>query len=375
MKRTISRIWEGQTGGLKWFVALALRLISFFYRTAVAFRNYLYDNGMLEVVKLSCPVISVGNMTVGGTGKTPMIINLAKYFQQARLSPAVITRGYGGRLRENPAVVSDGQIILAGPEIVGDEAILLAQSLPGVVVIVSPDRVRAARLAIDQFQAGMVLLDDAFQHRRLFRDLDIVLLDFFRPLGNGRILPEGPMRECLAGLERADAIVFTANTPITDTVSLEEVASQREEILSDKFFGQDKPCFTAVRKPVGLRRSGSPELLSPTILKNTKVCLFSGIGMPEGFKKTIESLGAIVEAHRIYPDHYLYRQRDMDDLRDFLRKTPVDYVITTEKDAIKLGSLGNLPEVYVLAIDLEITPAQLPQWEHLLCRFTVEPDT
>lgn len=373
MKQTIARIWEGQADGYEKAIALALRVFSFFYRMAVGLRNNLYDQGVLKVVKISRPVISVGNITVGGTGKTPMVIYLAKHFQQARLAPVVITRGYGGRRREKLTIVSDGQKIMAGHETVGEEAILLAESLPGVAVIVSPDKVRAAEAAVDHFRADLVILDDAFQHRRIFRDLDILLLDFFRPLGNGLVFPGGPMREAPEGLARADVIVFTANTGVSYPVALEEVASHTAEILSGKFFGRDKPSFTAVRKPVGLYRLGSSEMLSPAILYQKKVCLLSGIGMPEGFKKTVESLGAVIEDHRIYPDHHLYQQRDMDDLGEFFRKVQVDYVVTTEKDAIKLSLLRGWSEIYVLAIELEIIPVQVPQWEHLLSRFTARP--
>lgn len=372
MKQTITRIWEGQPDVFVRLISLPLRLFSVFYGFATGLRNLLYDRGVLRTFSVSCPVISVGNVTVGGTGKTPMVIHLAKHFQQARLSPAVITRGYGGRSKEKLTIVSDGQKIMAGPETAGEEAVLLALSLPGVAVIVSPDRVRAARTAIDMFQADLIILDDAFQHRRIFRDLDIVLLDWRYPLGNGFLLPGGPMRESAAGLKRADVIVFTASAEVADTLLPEMPSPRGKEIFSSQGFDQAKPFFVAIRRPAGLFRLGSHELLSPAILANKKIGLFSGIGMPDGFKNTLESLGAVVEAHRIYPDHHSYRQRDIEELRNFFLEAQVDYIVTTEKDAVKLTPFSGCIEVHVLVINLEVIPVQAPQWERVLNKFTVK---
>jgi len=184
-------------------------LLSLPYGGAVRARNRLFDSGFLEQQRIGCPVISVGNLTVGGTGKTPMVILLAGMLKDRGLRPAVLSRGYGGKNRADVLVVSDGMRVLAGPDEAGDEPVLIARRLGDVPVLAGPKRVITGRHALEHFSVDAILLDDGFQHRYLHRDLDIVLLDSRQPLGNGFLLPRGPLREPPSALARAGVIAFT----------------------------------------------------------------------------------------------------------------------------------------------------------------------
>ncbi len=358
MRKTLAGIWSGEDRGSNRPLALLLGILSFGYRTIVGLRNFLFDRGILKVARLSCPVISVGNITVGGTGKTPLVINLARYFQQCGLSPAVLTRGYGGKRLSGVTLVSDGKETLKDYEAVGEEAILLARSLPGVPVLVGPKRVQTGLAAREVFGADLLILDDAFQHRRIFRDLDIVLLNASRPLGNGQVLPSGPLREPASALKRADMIVYTGEKGREKGTGY--FSPQRgKSSLSPFPLTAGTPVFRARYQPKDLFQPRSGRSLPPGILSGKTVCLLAGIGRPEGFKKTVESLGAKVAAYRIFPDHHSYRPGELDDVLPLCREKEVDFLVTTEKDAVKLLHYrGNIPDWHVLRIDLEIIPDQ-----------------
>ena len=196
LEEMLKEIWEGErTAGASVAVASALRLLSLPYGAAVALRNHLYDRELLRTAKLPCPVVSVGNLTVGGTGKTPTVILLAALLKEHGHRPAVLSRGYGGHAKASVNVVSDGNRILLGWREAGDEPVLIAGALPGVPVLTGPKRFLTGRAAVERFGADVLILDDAFQHRSLFRDIDIVLIDAARPFGNGFLLPRGPLRE------------------------------------------------------------------------------------------------------------------------------------------------------------------------------------
>ena len=175
----------------------------------VAARNRLYDGGLLKQQKLPRPVISVGNLTVGGTGKTPTVIFIAHILKDHGYRPAVLSRGYGGSANAPVNVVSDGNRILMGWREAGDEPILIASAVPGIPVLTGSRRLLTGRAAVETFGADVLILDDAFQHRSLFRDIDMVLLDAARPFGNGFLLPRGPLREPRIPLRRADILLRT----------------------------------------------------------------------------------------------------------------------------------------------------------------------
>lgn len=359
MRDAITAIWQGGQTARNSLLALLLRLLSVPYQLLISFRNFLFDRGILRVTKLPCRVISVGNITVGGTGKTPMVINLAGYFQQKGFSPAVVTRGYGGKRSSAVTLVSNGKDILSDHATVGEEAILLARRLPGVPVLAAPKRALAGRMAREIFRADLIILDDAFQHRGIFRDLDILLLDYSRPFGNGWLLPRGTLRETPAGLKRADVIVYTG---LNDTKANHIVL---ENIPADS--SMNVPRFIACHKPTELCHPASGQSCPPEILQGKKVCLFSGIGSPEGFRNTVESLGAQVTAYKTFPDHHGYRQEDIAELNSLFEDSKADYLLTTEKDAVKLVDFqGRIANFHILRIELEIIPDELAKWRKLL---------
>ena len=278
--------------------------------------------------QLRCMVISVGNLTVGGTGKTPMVIYLTKQLRGAGFSVAILSRGYGGKAESKGGIVTDGQTLLMTSEIAGDEPVLLASQLPGVPIVVGRDRYRSGLLAVETFQPDIILLDDGFQHYGLHRDLDLVLLDGWRPLGNGHLLPRGTLREPLSGLKRADAVIMTR----ADHCEESQWAQLQHQFA-------EKPLFRANHQPViapsSLESEATP-IQNLADLKGAPVLAFSGIGQNETFFQMIEAAGARLIGRLPFPDHFDYTP---DDLRQIDRQATaygVDYIVTTAKDAVRL---------------------------------------
>jgi tetraacyldisaccharide 4'-kinase len=321
-----------------------MRLLSLPYRGGVAARNRLYDLGLLPQVKLPCPVIAVGNLTVGGTGKTPTVILLANLLRKKGRRPAILSRGYGGRTGSPVSVVSDENHILMEWREAGDEPILIARAIPGVPVLTGAKRCLTGRAAVEKCNANVLILDDAFQHRQLFRDLDIVLINASLPFGNGRLLPGGPLREPKASLRRAHLIIRTGaeGDPIEP---LEEAAS-------------DMPFFRGIHRPQGIIEGQTGRLLPARLLQREKVCAFAGIGRPEIFRRSLIALGAEVVSFRTFPDHHPYIRSDLDALRRLAAVSGAHRIITTEKDGIRLADFPEfLTEISFLRVEMDITPS------------------
>ena len=215
MEALIRNMWGDPRNEIRKPLHIFFYLLSLPYGGAVRARNRLFDLGVLRQEKVGCPVVSVGNLTVGGTGKTPMVILLAGMLRDRGMRPAVLSRGYGGKSTSDVLVVSDGSQILAGPEEAGDEPVLIARRLKGIPVLAGAKRALTGRYARENFGVDVMVLDDGFQHRWIHRDLDIVLLDSRQPLGNGLLLPRGPLREPPSALERAGVVVFTRSEDST----------------------------------------------------------------------------------------------------------------------------------------------------------------
>ena len=325
-----------------------LYFFSLFYRLIVRLRNRLYDRQILKPVKLSCPVISVGNITVGGTGKTPCVIMLAKMIQQLGWQPAVISRGYGGKSTQTVNVVSDGKNILLGAEAAGDEPLLIARSLPDVPVLTGAKRALTGQAAIDRFGANVLICDDAFQHRQIFRDLDIVLLDSEKPLGNRHLLPRGELRESKEGLNRADCIILTRADEATH---LNQDVARIADASRIPVFRSDH----CVREMIS---SDASSRLSPDELRGRKVCAFCGIAKPASFKKLLIEAGADIVSFIAFPDHYAYNHYDLDGLTEKFQTLNADYWITTEKDAMRLTNhSGFLKMIRVLCMEMKMQPS------------------
>jgi tetraacyldisaccharide 4'-kinase len=340
---TIRRIWDEKQGeGRYGMLRAGLRLLSMPYRGAIAARNRLYDRGLLRQERLPCPVISVGNLTVGGTGKTPTVILLAAMLRDNGRQPAVLSRGYGGTARDPINTVSDGKRVLMGWREAGDEPLLIAGAVPGVPVLTGPERIRTGRAAVERYGADVLILDDAFQHRALFRDLDIVMVDALRPFGNGYLLPRGPLREPQEALRRADLLITTGGS---------ETAIARRKV-------PPLPSFRGVHRPRELVVAATGRALPLAELRGKKVCVFAGIGSPETFRRSLTALGAEVVSFRAFPDHHPYLFSELEALRRLAGESAAERIVTTEKDAVRLADFPDfLAEISLLRISMEITPA------------------
>jgi tetraacyldisaccharide 4'-kinase len=291
----------------------ALRMAELPYTWVVRRKNRAFDLGRRAAMSIGVPVISVGNLTLGGTGKTPMVAWLARWFQAHGNRPALVSRGYKSR---------DG--------VPNDEGRELAQILPEVHHLQKPDRVAAARQAIAQYHCDLILLDDGFQHRRLHRDVDIVLIDATEPFGFGHVFPRGTLREPLEGLRRADVIVLTK----ADMVDNAERGRIRG-VIQD--FAPSALCAECRHAPSALIAiEGRRESLAG--LHDKRVAAFCGIGNPAGFRHTLEKCGAKVVAWREFPDHHAFNADDVVRLSEWAAIATVDLVVCTHKDLVKLNA-------------------------------------
>jgi tetraacyldisaccharide 4'-kinase len=320
-----------------------LRTLSLPYRGGVAARNRLYDLGLLPRAKLPCPVVAVGNLTLGGTGKTPTVILLANLLRQKGRRPAVLSRGYGGRANRPVSIVSDQNRILMAWDEAGDEPVLIARALPGIPVLTGAKRHLTGRTALERFNADILILDDGFQHRRLFRDLDIVLINAALPFGNGRLFPGGPLREPKASLRRAHLLVRTG----AEGDAVEPIEEATSGI----------PCFHGIHRPRGIIEGRTGRLLPAGIMRGEKACAFAGLGRPEIFRRSLTALGAEVVSFMTFPDHHRYSHSDLDALRRLAAQSGAHRLITTEKDGIRLTEFPEfLAEISLLKVEMEITP-------------------
>jgi tetraacyldisaccharide 4'-kinase len=342
------RIWNDDGSSNRYNPAKTiLYAISLLYRLIIKLRNWLYDHKIFREVKLSCPVISVGNITVGGTGKTPCVIWLAQMLQQQGFKPTVLSRGYGSKNSQPVNIVSDGNNILLPSTISGDEPRLIARSLKGIPVITGPKRILTGKTAIDNFGADVLICDDAFQHRQIFRDINIVLLDSQAPSGNGHMLPRGSLREPLTALRRADAFILTRTNEAKKTNAAISKLAEAEKI----------PVFVSCHKPVDVIK-GDYSLQLPLLeLRDKKVCAFAGIAQPDSFKKAILATGAQIISFDIFSDHHCYSPKELENIRHNFLKNNAELLITTEKDGMRLQEFTNfLSKIYLLRIELEIVP-------------------
>jgi tetraacyldisaccharide 4'-kinase len=313
-------------------------------------RLQAYARGWTTVKRLPCRVISVGNLTLGGTGKTPLVEAIAALLQRQGRRVGVLSRGYGRQGSERLVVVSDGQRCLASADIAGDEPVLLAEHLPGVPVVVGKDRYAAGVLAVRRFDLDTVVLDDGFQHLQLARDLDIVTLDAARPFGSGRLFPRGDLRERPSAIRRADAIVLTRWEP--DMIVPDLIVSRPAS-----------PLFYSRQEPLEVRVCANGQRLPLASLVGQRLAAFCGIGSPERFRRLLVELGASVVAFSAFADHHAYTRSELEGLAYTAKAKGAGALITTEKDGIRLRRLQPLPfAVWELRIRATIVEPQA-MWE------------
>jgi len=324
--------------------SLILPPFSALYSVAIRLRLAAYRRKLFSVSKLDATVISVGNITTGGTGKTPLVDWVCRVLANEGKRVCVLTRGYRRQNPNEQVVVSDGHTVLAGVLAAGDEPLLLATNLLGVAaVICNSNRAAAGQWAIDNLRSEVFVLDDGFQHLRLARDLNIVTIDATNPWGGG-MLPYGHLREPLSGLARADCVVLTRTEEPTDHVSLTTTLQ--------KIVGQT-PIFRSCMRASGLRRlNGATVDDSPSIAQ--PVGAFCGVGNPKSFFNQLRREGYELAFERTFPDHYNYQQGDVNNILAEAKGRGARSILTTAKDAVKLSSLHFEMPCYVLEIRISI---------------------
>jgi len=334
------RILSGEAGGWATPVRAMLRLVEFGYAAAVDARNRRFDRSG-PLVTLPCPLISIGNITVGGTGKTPLVIDLVRRLERIGRNPAVLSRGYKA----------------AGDE-PNDEEKLIRKNCPGVVCVADPDRAAGGQRAIEEFGADVLVLDDGFQHRRLARTLDVVVIDATCPFGFDHVLPRGLLRERAAGLRRANVIVLTR----VDQVSHQQLERIRERTRRLAPDAVHLACRHHVSSVESL--NGSPI----NAVGEKRAVLFAGVGHPGAFVTTARRLGVEVVGTRWFPDHHRYSRADVAALVAGKSFPPHDLLLTTEKDAVKLTDLddGARATIGVVKIGIDFCDGDDRIWASVL---------
>jgi tetraacyldisaccharide 4'-kinase len=320
------------TGPVAVSARAGLRMASLLYGAVARVRRFRYDNQRAAIHHADVPVISVGNLTTGGTGKTPVVCDLCQRLRERGLRVAIISRGYG-----------------AGESGVNDEALELAERLPDVPHVQHADRVEAARIAVEELEAEALVMDDGFQHRRLHRDLDLVVVDATCPFGFGYLLPRGYLREPVSSLRRADAVILTR----TDQVEASALQSMRNDI--ERYLSQ-RPMIETTHQPTRVQMVDGQSIPLES-LNNQSIALISAIGNPNAFARTVSDLGATIVGHQKLPDHDPYERATRDALRAWIESLkqagPLELILCTHKDSVKLATdrIAGIPLGY-LQIDL-----------------------
>jgi tetraacyldisaccharide 4'-kinase len=350
-----------------------LYALSFVYERFVQLRLYLYRKRVFRERALGCLVISIGNLTVGGTGKTPIVEKFARALQSGGRRVAILSRGYKSVPRKRswldrikktdvdpPRVVSDGKSLLLDSLTAGDEPYMLAHNLRDVIVLVDKDRVKSGRFAIDKWNIDTLLLDDGLQYLHLKHRLDMVLVDRQAPFGNEFLLPRGTLRESPRNLRRASYIFITKNTGEPNNALIQRV----------RRYNRTAEIIECAHKPLYLQNVYTGERLPLEHLRNAFIGSLCGIAVPDSFEGGLKALGAHVDLAKQYIDHHYYTEAE---LRSFIGRCirrDLAMIVTTEKDAVRMP---RLPEaevkvpIYFLRVEIEILSGH-ESWEHCVAR-------
>ena len=344
-----------------------LFVASRFYRTANQFRVWLYDKRVIRNHALGCLVVSIGNLSCGGTGKTPVVEVFAKTLSSQGRKVAILSRGYRSKKRSQwakirhlfgaqemslpPKVVSDGRNLLPDSAYAGDEPYMLASNLPDVAVLVDKDRVKSGLYAIDHFGTDVLILDDGFQFLKLKQHINIVLVDSTDPFGNGHVLPRGILREPIKNIRRADYIFLSKSDGSHKLIHLKEFIrrhNRRAEIIE---------CCHRPKYLEEVYVRGRREPLEK--LRGARVAALSAIAVPAGFEAFLRQLGAELVATESFADHHRYTQQEIIDFINTAKAARADFIVTTEKDAVRIPKLERLDvPLYFLRVEIDILSGQ-----------------
>tara|TARA_B100000686_G_C16768660_1_gene963536 strand:+ start:724 stop:1812 length:1089 start_codon:yes stop_codon:yes gene_type:complete len=317
-----------------------LNAVSFFHSALMRLRSRGYSAGWLSSKKLDCRVVSIGNLTLGGTGKTPMTLWLARMLRSRGHRPAILSRGYKGTTQGSTNVVCDGQNVLLSPESAGDEPVMLASRLKDVPVLVGANRYSSALFASQHFDSDVLLLDDGYQHLALRRDCNILLLDCANPFGNGLVFPSGHLREPIEAIERADVICFTR-------------CSEEGSFSTGDFpLKLSKPSVKTRPRLSAWVRLDTGERLPPEGLCGESVLAFCGIARPEDFQRLLDKAGVRTVSKFDFSDHHFYSKKDLNLMQRGLGKARC--IATTEKDAVKIRLFSWDVPIFYAEIDLDV---------------------
>ncbi len=341
------------------------RPFSFIYACLMSLRRRLYGRGILKARKLSCPVISIGNLSLGGTGKTPHVVSICSFLKNRGYRPCILTRGYGGKAGRGPVVVSDGKDIMASAKMAGDEPWMMASQLEGVPVVAGSDRYRCGQYAIKHFRPSVFVLDDGFQHIRLYRDIDLVLMEAPNPFGSGHVFPGGTLRESPKALSLADAVILT---------KCNEMPFNMLELVEEEIrpFMEGQPIFRSFYQLASIEIVCGEKLkkLDSNNLSNYHFFCFCGLARPDSLTKLLTNSGVKVTGSIWFPDHHFYSQKDLKRIGEMARLKGCSIVLTTEKDFAKIlvdqwDKINRKISLAVVNIDVG-----LPQsfWHFLTCR-------
>ncbi len=351
-RRRIETAIKGKDPTPLFSIETLLLVFSVVYGGAMGIRARLYEKGVFPTRALPCRVVSIGNIVSGGTGKTPMTIFVSRMIKDLGYRVVVISRGYKGRMENKGGVVSDGRTIFKGPEDAGDEPFLMARILKGIPVVVGRHRYDTGMMAIQRFRPDVIVLDDAFQHIRLKRDLDLVLLDSRSPIANGHLLPRGMLRESMSALRRADAIIFTRSHGAVPPSILGRLPRHR-------------PIFFTAHTPI-IRKANTGERdfyghgADLSSLTGKKTLAFSGLGDNEQFFNSLEQAGCELVYSFSFPDHHRYRLRDLDRIAETAKEKGAEILVTTLKDYVKIEKGKKWP-LALVAVDVRIRIAGGPE--------------
>lgn len=330
------------------FLFILSRPLGIIYAIIMRLRSFLFTSNLLRRHTVKVPVVSVGNLTMGGSGKTPLVIYLARLFLEKGYTPAIVSRGYGGRATNAINVVSDGTTIHLDSVAAGDEPRLIAESVPGAIVVTGTKRVLPCRFAVEQLHCDVIILDDGFQHMQIRRDLDLVLFNSATLGRNMHVVPGGVLREPFSALTRAHGLLFTGCNRNTDAA-----VSSFRSFLNSRW--PATPIFSSQYLPVRCRDSRG-SLLSFADMPSPAF-LFCGIAAPQRFYTTVKQLPIIIAGYTFFSDHHQYTAADLQKIDALARKRGACCLLATEKDLVKLATVNTTLPIFSLEMSVVLSPA------------------